>query len=397
MSTPDSQSSTGVADLVRRGVEIPHPASVHVDASVNPDRIAPGVTLHPGTRLSGETLSIGTGSEIGKETPATVENCQVGRHVSLAGGFFSGSVFLDHVSIGSAAHIRPACLLEESATCGHAVGLKQTLLLPFVTTGSLVNFCDCAMAGGTSRSNHGEVGSSYIHFNFSPGQDKATASLIGDIPRGVMLNQAPVFLGGQGGLVGPARIAYGTVVAAGSIVRKDIVEPDLLHALPHPQIKTPFLPGRAPNHKRKLRNNVLYIANLAALERWYARVREPWMSRDAGGDACCTGAREVLRAMRAERIRRVDQWLDILTGNADSPLAAEKTVQAWDRVRTHLDESRSPGEDPEQEDAFLSAFAREEQAHENFTDAIKALSAETRQLGTRWLQSLVDGIDQLIT
>ena len=30
-----------------------------------------------------------------------------------------------------------------------------------------------------------------------------TASLIGDVPGGVMLNRRPIFLGGQGGLVGP--------------------------------------------------------------------------------------------------------------------------------------------------------------------------------------------------
>jgi bifunctional UDP-N-acetylglucosamine pyrophosphorylase/glucosamine-1-phosphate N-acetyltransferase len=84
------------------------------------------------------------------------------------------------------------------------------------------------MAGGTSRKNHSEVGSSYIHFNYTPNQDKATASLIGDVPKGVMLNQNPIFLGGQGGLVGPCRIAYGTVIAAGSVYRKDQLTPDRL-------------------------------------------------------------------------------------------------------------------------------------------------------------------------
>ena len=94
------------------------------------------------------------------------------------------------------------------------MGLKQTILFPFVTLGSLINFCDCLMAGGTSRQNHSEVGSSYIHFNYSTNQDKATPSLIGDVPRGVMLNQPPIFLGGQGGLVGPVCLEYGTVIAA---------------------------------------------------------------------------------------------------------------------------------------------------------------------------------------
>ena len=80
------------------------------------------------------------------------------------------------------------------------------------------------MSGGTDGKNHSEVGSSYIHFNYTPNQDKATPSLIGDVPAGVMLNQPPIFLGGQGGLVGPVRIGHGTVIAAGTIYRKDCPE-----------------------------------------------------------------------------------------------------------------------------------------------------------------------------
>ena len=37
--------------------------------------------------------------------------------------------------MGSAAHIRPGTLLEEEAGGAHAVGLKQTIFLPFVTAG----------------------------------------------------------------------------------------------------------------------------------------------------------------------------------------------------------------------------------------------------------------------
>jgi len=84
------------------------------------------------------------------------------------------------------AEVREGCLLEEEANGAHTVGLKQTILFPFVTLGSIVNFCDILMAGGTDRRNHSEVGSSYIHFNYTPNQDKATASLIGDVAYGVM-------------------------------------------------------------------------------------------------------------------------------------------------------------------------------------------------------------------
>jgi len=116
--------------------------------------------------------------------------------------------------MGSGSHVRDGTILEEQASVAHTVALKQTILFPFVTLGSLINFCDCFMSGGTDRKNHSEVGSSYIHFNFTPNQDKATASLIGDVPNGVMLNKNPIFLGGQGGLIGPCRLTFGTIIAA---------------------------------------------------------------------------------------------------------------------------------------------------------------------------------------
>ncbi len=60
-----------------------------------------------------------------------------------------------------------------------------------------------------------------MHFNYTPNQDKATPSMMGNVHQGVFLDQSPIFLGGQGGLVGPVRIGFGCLTGAGSIVRKD--------------------------------------------------------------------------------------------------------------------------------------------------------------------------------
>ena len=61
--------------------------------------------------------------------------------------------------MGLGAQVREGCILEEEANGAHCVGIKQTILFPFVTLGSLINFCDCLMAGGTSRKDHSEAGS----------------------------------------------------------------------------------------------------------------------------------------------------------------------------------------------------------------------------------------------
>ena len=106
---------TVVQKLLERGVRIPCPFSIEVDEAVNPEHIAPGVIVHGGCRISGAKTSIGPGSELGREAPAVIEDCQLGHRVELKGGFFSGATFLDGAVMGSAAHVRPATLVEEEA------------------------------------------------------------------------------------------------------------------------------------------------------------------------------------------------------------------------------------------------------------------------------------------
>lgn len=169
--------------LRRQGVEVPAPETLEIGDEVNLRQITgPRTVLHGGTKLYGRDLMILPGARIGYEEPCTVEGCAVGPDVRLNGGYYAKAVFLDRVVMGKGAHVRVGTLMEEESNGAHTVGLKQTVLLPFVTLGSLINFCDVLMAGGSSRRDHSEVGSSYIHFNFTPfghSGDKATPSLVG--------------------------------------------------------------------------------------------------------------------------------------------------------------------------------------------------------------------------
>ena len=267
-----------ITALIQKGVEILNPASVDLGNEVDIDRIAgTGVRIYPGCRIYGKETVIASGCRIGCEGPVTIDNCQLGPQVELKGGYFAKSVFLEKANMGSGAQVREGCILEEEANGAHCVGIKQTILFPFVTLGSLINFCDCLMSGGTSRKNHSEVGSSYIHFNFTPEGDKTTASLIGDVPRGVMLNQPAIFLGGQGGIVGPIRMGFGNVVAADSVLRTDYPDDNQLIVGKTPaEKKVPYIPRAYPGFRRVLENNILYLANLMALEEWYRQVRRPF-------------------------------------------------------------------------------------------------------------------------
>src|SRR5512135_784244 len=241
-----------VMQLINKGVDIPNPLTIDLGDEVNIDHISgKGVRIYPGCRIYGKQTVISTGSRIGHEGPVTIDDCQLGPGVELKGGYFNKSVFLEKANMGLGAQVREGCILEEEANGAHCVGIKQTILFPFVTLGSLINFCDCLMAGGTSRRDHSEVGSSYIHFNFTPDGDITTASLIGDVPRGVMLNNPPIFLGGQGGMVGPLRMGYGNVVAAGSVLRADVdMENKLILSWRHPGKVVDLIPRAYPDLSR---------------------------------------------------------------------------------------------------------------------------------------------------
>ena len=261
--------------LVDKGVEIPNPWSIDIADDVDPDLISgDGVVIHPGCRLRGASTVLSAGVELGREGPVTIEDCQLGPGVQLKGGYAAKAVFLEGANLGLGHHVREGCLLEEESGGAHTVGLKQTILFPFATLGSLINFCDALLAGGTSRSDHSEVGSSYIHFNFTPTGDKTTPSLFGDVPRGVMLREHPIFLGGQGGTVGPVRVGYGTVVGAGSVLCGDVGQEDTLTLVGSPpSLSRPFDPTVMPKLAPMVAKNLGYLAQLDALEAWYRGVR----------------------------------------------------------------------------------------------------------------------------
>lgn len=385
-----------IVQLLDKGVNIPNPLSVDIGDEVDPARISgEGVAIFPGCRLYGSKTVISAGARLGAEAPATVDGCRLGPGVELKGGYFKDSVFLEKANMGSGAQVREACLLEEEAGGAHCVGLKQTILFPFVTLGSLINFCDCFMAGGTSRKDHSEVGSSYIHFNFTPDGDKTTPSLFGDVPRGVMLDQPPIFLGGQGGAVGPVRVGFGTVVAAGSVLRDDILDDGLLIVpdAPH-EIRRRHSPYAYRNLTRVVRSNVAYLANLAALERWYREIRQPFFARQELGPLIYEGAMETLALAKDERTKR----LLAMAGKAPTsdPTGEELRTKATALCAVFSDESL-----PAPEEAFLNAVRAANETGTGYVTSVQRFTPEIQALGVEWLERIVNRLgsraDELLT
>src|SRR5262249_61592058 len=110
-------------------------------------------------RRPGPRALRGPGAEVGPEGPAVLRNTVLGERARVDSGYAEDAVLLRDARAGANAHLREGTLLEEQASTAHAVGLKHTILGSFVTLGSLINFCDVLMTGGTSREDHSEVGS----------------------------------------------------------------------------------------------------------------------------------------------------------------------------------------------------------------------------------------------
>lgn len=386
-----------VKKLLEKGVRIPNPESVEIGEEVNAERISgDNVTICSGCKIYGGSTLIMRGAEIGYEAPVTVEDCQIGPDAELKGGFFSGAVFLEKASMGSGSHVRKGTILEEEANIAHTVGLKQTILFPFVTLGSLINFCDCFMAGGTSRKDHSEVGSSYIHFNYTPYQDKATPSMFGDVPGGVMLNKRPIFLGGQGGAVGPLRLGFGTVVGAGSICRKDelrngrlIIESNMR------SVNFSFTQEGYQGIKRILVNNIEYIANLFALMKWYSHARSAFVGSDFPQELF-VGLKQTLDAAIGERIKRLGDF-SLKTPDPERldtlPAGKKELVEKWPEMKNSFDELRNYEGNVEIRDAFLNKLdGIVSKNGKNYIKTIKSLDKADSEAGTAWLRGIVDHV-----
>ncbi|TPV93883.1 MAG: UDP-N-acetylglucosamine pyrophosphorylase [Myxococcales bacterium FL481] len=333
--------------LIDRGVTIVDVRQTYVGPDVALERIAPGARLHPGTRLHGSRTSLAPGAEIGREGPTTLIDTVLGSRAKIASGFAERAVLLEDASAGANAHLRDGTLLEEQANTAHAVGLKHTILFPFVTLGSVINFCDCLMAGGTSRKDHSEVGSGLIHFNYTPwGKhgDKATPSRFGDVPHGVFLRQPRIFLGGSSGVVGPRHVGFGSVVAAGQVLRRDVGEGRVVASAGAELDRDRTDPAPSVG---KVRRNVTYVAHLVALGAFYDAVRLVREAVDGSERAALLAARENIDTAITERKKRLDAALTEFERPPitwPSPSTDGCPLDVSDTASSHIDWVRQLGE-----------------------------------------------------
>lgn len=409
-----------VLHLREHGVVIPDPDTVKIDLSILPERIAPGVVLHPFTRIEGAFTRIhseasigihgpanvvnsviGSGSQIGTLGPVTLNKTSVGPNSILGCGVAEESVFLgkentvNDFTTGFGFRTRKGSLYEEDASSAQHTDTKMTILFPWVTLGSSLNFCDVLIAGGTGPDlgAFSEIGSGAVHFNFTPSGDKATASLCGDAVNGVFLNQERLFIGGNCSVLGPLAAEYGSFSAAG--VR---VQGKLSPGLHTGQI----LSGRTINRDfriithayGKAAHQLRYISELAALLNWYHEIRVGVMARnDEFRQLYESGMNMVLLNLR-ERISQLEHFFQLMeksvallsekSGNALETSRQKAMVKNWPVLGKKLSGVK---------DLHISApqalvndlLGQMDMGNATYTQMVQGLSEHSVKSGKEWL------------
>ena len=304
--------------LADKGVTIIDPRQTYVSPEVSLDRVYGGSILFPGARLTGKRTLVGSFAKIGSEGPASINNSIIGPNAEVASGYLDSATLLSNAHAGANCHFRSGTLLEEHAFTGHAVGLKQSILMYSAVTGSLINFCDALISGGRSRKDHSEIGSGFIHFNYTPwgkSGDKATPSLVGNVTEGVFLDQERIFLGGLSGMVGPRNVGFGALTVAGQVIRESVSNATM-HSETGIKLDREWSPSKASLSKKRLEatreKNIEYIAQLAALENWYIHVRlkRSRIQKDEELSLVLAGAIETIQSCIKERLLRYNNFAE---------------------------------------------------------------------------------------
>ena len=133
---------------------------------------------------------------------------------------------------------------------------------------------------------------------------------------------------------------------------------------------------------RTIENNVVYLANLAALRRWYVDVRALFVGKRFPAELHAGLVQTLDRAI-AERLKRLNQFFEIM----EKRDLLERWPEFADTYRKRLEQAG----DTAKRDSFLevlAAKAREE--GKRYLNVIRSLSKEEAAAGTAWLQGLVE-------
>ena len=411
-----------------RGVIIPDLNSVRIGYEVAKENISAGSKLHPFVRINGSKTEIHEGANIGPSGPATLDNSWIGENAVvgslgsvtlkdtvvgpesiLGSGVAEQAVLLgkeskvNNFSTGYGFRIRKGSLYEEDASSAQHTDTKMTVLFPWTTLGSNINFCDVLLAGGTGPESgfFSEVGSGTIHFNFSIRGDKATASLFGDVSSGVFLDQKRLFIGGNNSLLGPIQAEFGSMTAADVRIKGEL-SAGLNFGNSLPKGKIDYDPRIFLGAMGIVKKQVNVLAELTALFHWYEQIRISCIAQTAQQKFIYESGLRIVKLNHQERLSHLQSFMDALDNSHSLSLKSESVNKKEIAEQKHLLE-RWP--DIQKQLAVPANFKltvpnslkndiakQQAQGKATYTKLIQNLSHEGNQSGKKWLKSITENV-----
>ena len=421
-----------IRKIQERGVQIPDLRSVLIAREVKPEHILPGCIIHPFSRISGAKTQIHSAAQIGVDGPATIENSWIGENAIvgnlgpvtlkdtvvgpqtiLGSGVAENAVFLgketmiNDFTTGFGFRVRKGSLYEEDSSSAQHTDTKMTVLFPWTTLGSNINFCDALISGGTGPElgYFSEVGSGSIHFNFTIRGDKATASLFGDVCQGLFLDQDRLFIGGNNTLLGPIKADFGVMTAAGSR-SNGILSPGLNFGHSLPKGKIDYEPRIFSGALGIVTKQVDLLAELTALFHWYQQVRIGCISQTTEQKFVYESGLNIVELNYKERLFQLGRYVEALEGSlsifsGSNKISKKETaeqrqlLEKWPKIQQQLATPKAfelliP-------ESLTNAIARKlAEGKLDYTVIIKGMDIEGKQKGKDWLNTIASGVRNII-
>ena len=421
-----------INDLRCRGVIIPDINSVKIGKEISTDKILPGSTLFPFVRINGEKTKIHSGAKIGIYGPVTVKDSWIGKNAIvgslgpvtlkdvvvgpesiLGSGVAENAVFLGKESFvnkfttGYGFRIRSGSLFEEDSSSAQHTDTKMTILFPWATLGSNINFCDVILAGGTGPDlgYFSEVGSGTIHFNFTIRGDKATASLFGNISQGVFLNKERIFVGGNNSLIGPLKSDFGVMTAADSKLKGTLSKGlNLGKSLSNRLVQ--YNPKIFFGALEIISKQLNVLGELAALYNWYKQIRIQCIAKTKEQNFVYSAGLKIVELNFEERLFQLNKYISNLQNSIDlnkksnklpkkEILEQREIVKKWPLIAKRLDKI-SNFEISAPEPLIDGILKIQSDKNLNYTSLIRELSKGYQKLGENWLYGISKEVRELL-
>jgi bifunctional UDP-N-acetylglucosamine pyrophosphorylase/glucosamine-1-phosphate N-acetyltransferase len=188
-----------IAKLQDSGVNFVDPATCWIGPEVE---IEPGALIGPATQLKGRT-KISKNAII--EGSALLIDAQIGESAEVRfGSRIEGAAVGEGTTVGPCAHLRPGTVLGKNARVGNFVEVKNAVLADGAKASHLTYLGDCEVGEDAN------IGAGTITCNYDGYKKSRT-----EIGRGV-------FVGSNSCLVAPVKIGEGALIAAGSVITRDV-------------------------------------------------------------------------------------------------------------------------------------------------------------------------------